>query len=383
VRNVRVGRRRGEPLLALAVILAGWVAVRAAVWEVRPLHSVEEVNTAARTPGENPVALAESDLLAPTVAPTLLPAQESPWLSSLRTPRPATFDPPFRQAIPGAVTPLIALPAPMPPVAPGLAGGHAMLWLAGVSRLPMPAALLAAQSIPQAPALPAGTIAPRSEPASPRRWSGDGWALFRAGRGSPALGGIGATYGASQIGAVLRYRLIPTSPHRPTAYVRATAALNGSGEREAAAGVSLRPIPKLPVSLSGEARIGRFGGETIVRPAAMAVTELAPVGLPAGVRGEFYLQGGYVGGRGATAFIDGAARLDKQLARLGPVELRAGAGAWGGAPKGAERIDIGPTATLGVAKGSAAARIALDWRFRVAGDASPKSGLALTVSAGF
>jgi hypothetical protein len=64
--------------------------------------------------------------------------------------------------------------------------------------------------------------------------------------------------------------------------------------------------------------------------------------------------------------------------------VRAGAGAWGGAQKGASRLDLGPAATMGLGLGaSASARLALDWRFRVTGDAAPSSGPALTLSAGF
>jgi len=61
-----------------------------------------------------------------------------------------------------------------------------------------------------------------------------------------------------------------------------------------------------------------------------------------------------------------------------------GGGVWGGAQKGAARLDIGPSATMTIGLGeSAAARLGLDWRFRVAGDAAPASGPALTLSAGF
>jgi hypothetical protein len=121
-----------------------------------------------------------------------------------------------------------------------------------------------------------------------------------------------------------------------------------------------------------------------VRPAAFAYTELPPLELPHGARAEFYGQAGYVGGDFASAFADGQLRVDGRLLRLGRGELRAGGGAWGGAQKGASRLDIGPTATLGVPMGgTAAARVGVDWRFRVAGNAAPASGPALTLSAGF
>jgi hypothetical protein len=207
--------------------------------------------------------------------------------------------------------------------------------------------------------------------------------LRSGGRGAASAGPSAASYGASQVGAVLRYRLGPGDPHRLTSYLRVSAALNGSAEREAALGLSVRPIGGLPVFVAGEGRVSHVSGRTVVRPAVMAVSELPPIGLPHGARAEFYLQGGYVGGLGATPFIDGQLRLDREVAEVGPLQVRAGGGAWGGAQRSAGRLDLGPAVTLQVARGLAAMRVALDWRFRLMGDAAPASGPALTISAGF
>ena len=57
--------------------------------------------------------------------------------------------------------------------------------------------------------------------------------------------------------------------------------------------------------------------------------------------------------------------------------------AWGGAQKQAARLDIGPTASVAFRLGEARARIAVDYRLRVAGHAAPASGPAVTFSAGF
>jgi hypothetical protein len=231
---------------------------------------------------------------------------------------------------------------------------------------------------------PISPLAARAaESPSGRRWSADAWVLVRSGSGASSAGPAVASYGGSQAGAVLRYRLVPGDPHRPTAYLRASAALNGSGEREAAVGLSVRPVGRLPVIVAAEGRIGRLSGLTVVRPAVMAITELAPLPLPAKARAEAYLQAGYVGGFGATPFVDGQAKADRELARLGPLELRAGGGVWGGAQRGAGRLDAGPSVGLSLAQGPVAARMTLDWRFRIMGRAQPASGPALTISAGF
>ena len=143
-----------------------------------------------------------------------------------------------------------------------------------------------------------------------------------------------------------------------------------------------------PVAAMVEVRASRFSDGTLHwRPAAMLVSEFAPLALPLGLRAETYLQGGYVGGSAATGFIDGQLKLDRVIShiRRGGLtgELRAGAGVWGGGQTGASRIDIGPSVTLGLTSGPAAARLAADWRFRVSGNATPTSGPALTISAGF
>jgi hypothetical protein len=124
-------------------------------------------------------------------------------------------------------------------------------------------------------------------------------------------------------------------------------------------------------------------GGSELRPALMAATELAPLGLPGGLRADAYLQAGYVAGRFATAFVDGQGRVERPVARIGDAELAVGAGIWGGAQKGAARLDIGPTAALAFRLGEARGRVAADYRFRLAGGAEPSSGPAVTLSAGF
>jgi len=260
------------------------------------------------------------------------------------------------------------------------ATAHQVMWMAALSRIPMPSAILDLAKPAPAPFYPAGR-----EPDQARRWSADAWLMLRRGGASPAFAANApSTYGASQAGAVVRYRLAPSSNHRPAAYLRTTAAIDGPREREVAAGLSARPISGVPVIAAVELRATdrRGGGE--VRPAAMVVTELPPVMFGHGVIGEAYAQAGYVGGDDATAFVDGQMRVDGKLAGAKNFELRAGAAAWGGAQKGSGRLDVGPTANVRVGFGeSGSARIGVDWRIRAAGDAAPSSGPALTISAGF
>jgi len=274
-----------------------------------------------------------------------------------------------------------------------IAVGHTLLLAVGLSQMELPAALAAylQGGAPSPPGVPAAAplLASLPQPA-PRytgsRWSADAWLMLRQDTSTLIASGR-PSYGRSQAGAVVRYRLVPSSPHAPQAYVRASSALAGPLEKDLVAGLSGRPLPRVPLRVALEARLSQTRQGTELRPAAIAVTELPPVSLPRGLSAEAYVQGGYVGGRFATAFVDGQGRVERPVARLGETEIRAGAGAWGGAQKGAARLDIGPTAAvsfrLGPKSNGARGRVAADYRFRVAGDAEPRSGPALTLSAGF
>ena len=130
-------------------------------------------------------------------------------------------------------------------------------------------------------------------------------------------------------------------------------------------------------------RARQTGGRVSFAPAVLAVSELAPRRLPLGFVAEPYFAAGYVAGRSATPFVDGAVRVERPLARFGAVEARLGAGAWGGAQDGAAALDIGPQVTVRATLAGRPVRLGLDYRLRVAGDAVPGAGPALTLSTGF
>ena len=64
-------------------------------------------------------------------------------------------------------------------------------------------------------------------------------------------------------------------------------------------------------------------------------------------------------------------------------EVSGGAAAWGGAQKDAERIDLGPSVRFDLSIGEAPARLSVDYRQRVAGEAEPPSGVVVTLSTRF
>lgn len=371
--------RRGQPLYALGMLLLAWVGVRTAVWAGSANFVMEPITAKAKAPAVQPDGSqmpAASEPAGP-VAPRLDVAPPEPANAPLA--------PPILRNEPEPVpSPTTVAPQAVPPE---LAADHLMLLQTGFSAMPLPDnAVAAAQPISRSPVPYLRTVG-----AEAKRWSGDGWLLWREGgvgynlpgSGLPGASVTSGAYGASQAGLVLRYRLAPTSPHRPTLYLRASSGLRYPRGEELAAGLALRPLGNVPVAVMGEGRATRTISGTVIRPAIAVVSELPPAKLPLGFRGEAYGQAGWVGGKDQTPFIDGQARIEKPVARSGPLELRLGAGAWGGAQEGASRIDVGPTATLELPIGPAGSRLSADYRFRVSGNAAPGSGAAITLSAGF
>lgn len=351
-------RRRGQPLVVLLALLGGWVGLRVVAWETPTARGI--------------------DLPSSVAIPLRKPRRRSPFRgnSSLATRQEA--------AGVGARSPAFAPRASAPATLAGvpLARGWNEPAVFSQSRLADPFAPTP-DPVPGTPAAAPYQPQPRAgAPAARARWSVDAWVLLRRDTTTAVTSGRGS-YGQSQAGAVLRYQLAPESGWRPSIYLRGSKALAGAREAEAALGFAVRPLPKLPISIAAELRAARVAGRIGTRAAAYAVTELPPIALPLGFTGETYAQAGYVWGDFETGFVDGQVRADHPLVRLRGTELRAGGGVWGGAQKGASRLDVGPGATLLLKIAQAPARVSLDWRFRVAGQAQPANGPALTISAGF
>lgn len=349
-------RPKGQPLLVFATVIGGWLVLRVLLWEPPFAGAAPSPTIADRRPGfASTVRAAKVHAGTVTTAPQpQSPTQRTARLAQIRT----------LAAIP---------PASPPPLEPSRRIVRAL------PDRPM-------QALPVSPKTPDAAWSPEFEgspsPGQPR-WSGDAWLLLRKDPAAPLVSGRPA-YGRSQAGAVLRYRMGAADGHRAAVYLRATRALARPREREIAAGFSARPLPRLPVSLAAEVRVHEHPTGSETRAAASAVTELPPLRLPLGFRGELYAQAGYVGGTFATAFADGQLRADRAVAGgAAGTALRLGGAITGGAQKHAGRLDIGPSAAVSFPLGQGHSRLALDYRFRIAGDAEPGDGPALTFSAGF
>ena len=211
-------------------------------------------------------------------------------------------------------------------------------------------------------------------------WSLGSWLYLRQGSGDAPETIVGAgQLGGSQAGLRLAYGFGDTG--RLRAFGRATIALQRTRQRELAFGLAFAPLAQLPVDLAIEQRVAA-GPEGRTALAVMASGGVSDVALPAGFRLDAYAQAGIVGARRRDGFADGAIVVDHRLGAR-ETSLRLGALAAGAVQPGVARVDVGPRLTLRLPDVGEGSRIALDWRQRVAGDARPESGLALTLAADF
>ncbi|TPG14191.1 hypothetical protein EAH87_16630 [Sphingomonas koreensis] len=222
-------------------------------------------------------------------------------------------------------------------------------------------------------------IAPFAPPASlaarPSRWSGSAWLVARGGGAGRGAGFGGGQLGGSQAGLRIAYSL----KRKLAAVARLTTPLEGKG-RELAIGIDWQPT-RLPLRLIAEQRIVLDGGKG--GPAVGLVGGIGPAAIGGGFDLEAYGQAGAIDRHSLEGFADGAARVTRRLATIGRARIDVGGGAWGGAQRGAARLDIGPSAVLALPVGRVPARLMLDWRQRIAGGARPGSGPALTLATDF
>lgn len=222
---------------------------------------------------------------------------------------------------------------------------------------------------------PPESVPPLRDPNAIDRVQLTAWTLLRpqstAIAGSQPLAS-GGSLGASQAGARLTYNL--------TRQIAATLRMSSDvGRRggEAAAGLRVQPLAGIPLWIDAERRqrIGEYGGG---RSAFALFFEGGvwdrPVPLHFLLNG--YLQGGVVGARSRDKFIDGALTLTRPVYK----QFSAGLGVWGGAQPGIYRVDAGPRITMQVRRNI---RVHFDWRQRLAGNAAPGSGPAVTLAGDF
>jgi hypothetical protein len=219
-------------------------------------------------------------------------------------------------------------------------------------------------------------LAPPQPPVSPTRsrWNASLWGVARNGTASAADAG---QLGGSQAGMRVRYAI--DEARRLGVTARVAAPLRGAGA-DAAIGVDWRPLGSgVAVIVERRFALDDAPGGT----AAFVAGGFGPMPLGQGFAAEGYAQAGGVARERVEPFADGAMRVAREVASVQSVAVTAGMGAWGGAQRETARLDIGPTLGAAVPVGGQRVRIAIDWRRRVAGNAAPGSGPALTIGTDF
>lgn len=228
------------------------------------------------------------------------------------------------------------------------------------------------------PLTPAPYPVPSPPPQSSDRWRASGWLFWRDGGMIPIALSSGRL-GASQAGLRLDHLLTPASQSQITAYGRVTGAFGHPVAPEAALGLSLQPVPAIPVSIAIERRAALDEGGRNAN-AVLIAGGFGPSPLVNRLEIEGYAQTGLVGFRSHDMFVDGKLSL---LSSIGISSFRLGGAVSGGAQPDLGRLDIGPELQWRIPLPDANARIGVEWRERVAGKAHPPSGIALTLAADF
>ncbi len=219
-----------------------------------------------------------------------------------------------------------------------------------------------------------------------QRWSGGAYVFVRSGDSShlttPSPGSA-PLLGGSQSAAALAFALDPLA-RRPldlTARVTGSASLD-QRQAEAAAGVRWRLLPG--VSLSAERLIALGAGgrhDWTLRLAGGRTARIGPVAL------DGYGETGIVGIAHPTLFAAAQFRGGYPVTIAPAFTLTPGAGVWAGVQHNrlttTGRIDTGPMLRLHWARATLPVDLAVDYRQRVAGNAAPGSGVALTLGTGF
>ena len=245
----------------------------------------------------------------------------------------------------------------------------------GLAEPPKESKLAAAtiEPAPRAPAPASGIPGPAGAPTAKKfdRLQLSAWALLRGSWGPGALA-TGGTLGGSQVGGRLMYHFSPTL----AATLRSSSSVGGVRYAEVAAGVRWKPLANVPVALNFERRqaLNRWGGRSDFALFAEGGLYQTPVLAIANL--DFYAQGGVVGHKARDLFFDGGATFTRPLWK----KWSGGLGVWGGLQPGLYRVDAGPRLSYEFGRGI---RIHADYRQRLAGEAMPSSGPALTIAGDF
>lgn len=329
---------KSPPIRFLALVAAMWVSGR--VWWLIPDAVGEPVPPSARA--KNPAE-----------------PQAPPLITSVARPTPAAPDRKAPASHTASHPRTVARPSDGP-----------------ATPVPPPRAL-SAQALPPAFDLPTPPLV--ASPHRESRWSGSAYLFVRNGGGETLA--AGGQLGGGQAAARIAWRLNRDGPSRIALAARINTPLDDRRGAEAAIGIDIHPLPRQPLRLSIERRVDVGGHGRNAWSAYAAGGFWRDLG--ANIETDGYAQAGIVGVQSRDLFADGALRIIHRQAIAPAMMLRLGGGVWGGAQPGVERLDVGPRAAFSMPVANMTVTTALEGRFRVAGDAAPGSGVALTLAADF
>jgi hypothetical protein len=225
--------------------------------------------------------------------------------------------------------------------------------------------------------------APRPNAQAPQGFEVYAYSFWR--RGSSPAGTLGnGQYGGSQSAVMAAIPVLRFSGNpglsRLSIAGRASVAHGSVRERELAAGVRWRPVARIPVQVIAERRLRENRPDAF---AALVAGGQSGVKLPLGFRLDGYGQAGFVSGQGGGPFADVAAQAHRSIAQSQRASFAIGAGIWAGGQDNVMRMDVGPNIRANVTAGGALFQLDASWRVRVAGNARPGNGPAMTLSTSF
>lgn len=218
--------------------------------------------------------------------------------------------------------------------------------------------------------------------AKPNRWTLSAWMLYRPDHKGSRLANAGQL-GASQAGARLAYDLTSSARSALAIHGRVSAALQSPSQIEGATGITFRPDRAIPIAVSMERRfnIGDGGRDAF---AVYLAGGINPSPILAGLTLEGYAQAGLVGLSSTDLFADGHFSIARPLSsEEDATRITIGLAMSGGAQPSLSRLDVGPQLSARFALGNTNARLAVEWRERIAGMARPSSGPAFILAADF
>jgi len=240
-----------------------------------------------------------------------------------------------------------------------------------------------ADTVARQPALAMPYAAERSGQSVKRPFDIYAYSFWRRGIARTATLGNGQ-YGGSQSALITHVPLLRFGADRNTARLALTGRLavahGAPRERELTAGLMWRPSMDLPVNIITERRFRQD------RPDAFAVFVAggqSQIILPLKFRLDGYGQAGVVSGQLGGVFADIMLQARRPAGKIGPANIIFGAGAWAGGQDKVLRVDVGPSVTADVPVAGAQFRLEASWRLRVAGNADPGNGPAVSLSTSF